>query len=86
MPEICRFLGIVIAMFYDDHNPPHLHARYAGHKATISLKDCTVLDGALPPRVMGLVIEWTTIHREELLQEWENARSNKPLFPIAPLE
>lgn len=85
MPEISRFFGIIIAMFYDDHNPPHFHARYGGYKAAIKIKDFAVLEGHLPPRVMGLVIEWATIHRDELLMDWEAAENKRPLFPIEPL-
>lgn len=86
MPEISRFLGIVIAMYFDDHNPPHFRARYGERKASILIKDFTVLEGTLPPRVMGLVIEWAAIHKTELLRDWENAKANTPLLPIAPLE
>ncbi len=85
MPEISRFFGIVIAIFYDDHNPPHIHVRYGGDKASIAIRDLSVLDGHLPPRVMGLVMEWVSLHKEELLKDWENAREKKPLFPITPL-
>ena len=86
MPEISRFLGIVIAMYYDDHNPPHFHARYGSHKASIVIKDFSVLAGSLPPRVMGLAVEWAALHGEELLRDWESAKANRPLAPIAPLE
>ncbi|MFH1227756.1 MAG: DUF4160 domain-containing protein [Planctomycetota bacterium] len=86
MPEICRFLGIIIAIFYDDHNPPHFHARYGEHKAVIKLDDLTILEGVLPPRVLGLVIEWASLHKEELANDWNMARDGKPLLPIKPLE
>jgi hypothetical protein len=86
MPEICRFLGIVIAMFYDDHNPPHFHARYEKCKATINVQELKIIEGFLPPRVLGLVIEWATIHKEELLREWDLAKEKQPLFKIKPLE
>ncbi len=56
MPEISRFFGIIIAMFYDDHNPPHFHARYGGYKASISINDFAMLEGYLPPRALGLVM------------------------------
>lgn len=69
MPEISRFFGIIIAMFYDDHNPPHFHAKYGNYKAAIKIKDFTVLDGFLPPRAMGLVVEWAAIHKDELLMD-----------------
>lgn len=57
MPEISRFLGIIIAMFYKDHSPPHFHVRYNEYKATISIKDLALLNGKLPPKALGLVIE-----------------------------
>jgi Domain of unknown function (DUF4160) len=66
MPEISGFLGIVIAMFYNDHEPPHFHACYGGRRATIEIENLTVLDGSLPPRVLGLVVEWAVLHQEEL--------------------
>lgn len=86
MPEICRFFGIVIAIFYDDHNPPHFHARYGDNKAVVKIDDLSILDGFLPPRVLGLVMEWAAIHKEELLKDWDLARESKPLIPIKPLE
>ncbi len=86
MPEISRFFGIVIAMFYDDHAPPHFHARYAGQRATIAIDTLAVLDGSLPARALGLAMEWAVIHREELLDNWRRAREQVPLHAIAPLE
>ncbi|MBI4824274.1 MAG: DUF4160 domain-containing protein [Nitrospirae bacterium] len=86
MPEICRFYGIIIAMFYDDHNPPHFHARYGSHKSAIRIDDFAVLEGFLPPRAMGLVMEWAAIHKGELLLEWKAVNEKKPLFPIEPLK
>ena len=58
MPEISRFFGIVILMFYNDHSPPHFHARYGEHRATIAIEPLAVLTGLLPPRALGLVMEW----------------------------
>ena len=86
MPEISRFLGIVIKMFFDDHNPPHFHAEYGGDVVLIEIRNLSVFSGRLPPRVMGLVIEWATIHQQELIVDWERARSQKDLLKIAPLE
>lgn len=86
MPEICRFLGIVIAMFYRDHNPPHFHVRYNQYKAIISIKDLAILDGELPPKVLGLVIEWASIHKQELVEDWRLAEELAELKPIKPLE
>jgi hypothetical protein len=85
MPEISRFYGIVIRMFYDDHNPPHFHADYSGHAALIHITTLAVISGSLPPRAMGLVAEWATLHREELLTLWEKAKSLEPLGKVDPL-
>jgi hypothetical protein len=86
MPEISRFFGIIIAMFYDEHNPPHFHVRYNEHKAEIGIQTLSLLAGRLPPRVMGLVMEWATIHQDELMADWLLARQQAELKRIAPLE
>jgi len=86
VPEISRFLGIVILMYYNDHPPPHFHARYAELKAIIDIESLTVLYGELTPRVLGLVVEWAALHKAELLADWELARKQEPLVRIAPLE
>ena len=62
MPEISRFFGIIIAMNYNDHVPPHFHARYGGQKAIVAIQTLALLRGRLPPRAFGLVIEWATLH------------------------
>lgn len=85
MPEISRFYGIIIAMFYGDHHPPHFHARYGDHKITIRISDFSVLEGYLPPRALGLVMEWAAFHQPELARNWELAQANQPLTPIKPL-
>ena len=86
MPEICRFFGIVISMFYADHAPPHFHARYGDHRAIIEIESATLLSGSLPPRPLGLVIEWAVKRRAELRDDWRLARQQQPLVPIPPLE
>ena len=86
MPEISRFFGIVVKMFFDDHNPPHFHAEYAGSIALIGIRTLSVFSGRLPPRAMGLVIEWATLHQQELLADWERAQTQQDLRPIAPLD
>lgn len=86
MPEISRFLGIVIAMYYADHNPPHFHAKYGEHEALIDIETGALLDGTLPKRALALVLEWHTMHREDLRKEWALAEARKPLFSIEPLE
>ncbi len=85
MPEICRFYGIIVAMFFDDHNPPHFHARYGRNNVAIEIKSLKVLEGQVPPRALGLVVEWASQHQDELLRNWELAKNNKPVKKIAPL-
>lgn len=86
MPEISRFLGIVITMFFNDHQPPHFHARYGEHKAQVDIKTISILNGYLPPRVLGLVAEWTMAHQNELLENWKLVQNNTLPNKIAPLE
>lgn len=86
MPEISRFLGIVIRMYFDDHNPPHFHAEYGSDLALIDIQNLAVFAGRLPPRVTGLVIEWATLHRQDLLADWDRARDHQELKTITPLE
>jgi hypothetical protein len=86
MPEISRFFGAVIAMQYNDHAPPHFHVRYGGQKAIVGIESLAVLAGRLPPRMLGLVVEWASLHREELLENWRLARQEAALNQVAPLE
>ena len=86
MPEISRFFGIIIKMFYDDHNPPHFHAEYGGHLALVDIMRLSVFSGQLPARVLGLVIEWATLHQKDLLADWDRARNQRELLRIDPLE
>ena len=85
MPEISRFFGIIIAMFYSEHNPPHFHARYGGDRVAIDIRTLRVLEGSLPPRALGLTVEWASQHQQELLADWELARSGHAPEKIAPL-
>ena len=85
MPEISRFLGIVIAMYYRDHAPPHFHALYGEHEVTIDIATGEV-NGNFPKRALAHVQEWRTLHRDELLNTWTLARASKPLPRIEPLE
>ena len=86
MPEISRFLGIVIGMFYNDHNPPHFHAYYGEHEAAIAISDGKLLWGSLPRRALAHVQEWRAAHVAELEDDWRRARAREPLTPIEPLE
>lgn len=86
MPEISRFLGIIIAMYYNEHSPPHFHARYGDAQVEIAIETLSVLAGKLPPRAIGLVMEWASRHQEELMVDWELARQQAELRKIDPLE
>lgn len=86
MPKISEFFGISIYMYFREHGPPHFHARYAGQEALIGIEDLSVLRGELNPRARGLVAEWASRHREELLHNWQRARNHEPLEQIEPLD
>lgn len=81
-----RFYGIVVAILYNDHEPPHFHVRYAGHKAIFAIDDLSLLRGELPPRALALVKEWAQLHQLELSEDWRRARQNEPLRSIDPLQ
>ena len=84
MPEISRFYGIVIFMNYNDHTPPHFHARYQGQEVTIDIQNGTVR-GEMTKRALKMIFEWLEMHEAEITQNWERARARQPLEQIAPL-
>jgi hypothetical protein len=85
MPTISAFYGILIRMFFNDHAPPHFHARYGEFEATIDISSRRVLQGDLPRRALSLVQEWAMIHRGELMKDWELCRENAAPVKIDPL-
>ncbi len=86
MPEISRIYGIVIAMYYDDHPPPHFHVRYGVQRAILSIDTLGVIEGRLSARTTGMVVEWAALHRPESRANWTRAERHGPLQRIAPLE
>ncbi|MES1243700.1 MAG: DUF4160 domain-containing protein [Acidobacteriota bacterium] len=86
MPRLSTFFGIIIAMYHNDHAPPHFHAVYQGFEAQISIETLEILRGSLPRRVFALVVEWAVLRRDRLRLNWEKARMGLPLDPIEPLE
>jgi hypothetical protein len=86
MPEITRFFGIVIAMYYNEHAPPHFHAKYAGQRAAFAISDLRITEGTLPRRAVSLVLEWAFQHREELMENWQRAEKREDLVKIEPLD
>jgi len=83
MPTIAYFYGIAIQMFYNHHNPPHLHARYGRARAIVRLADGEIISGELPPTAARMVREWTLARRAELEKNWRRARGHEPLERIA---
>ncbi|MFP4070133.1 MAG: DUF4160 domain-containing protein [Verrucomicrobiota bacterium] len=86
MPELSRFYGIVIQMYFGDHPPPHFHAFYGGSKAVVDIETLAFIEGRLPPRARGLVIEWATIHQEELREAFRKAETLEAPGKIRPLD
>lgn len=85
MPEISRFFGIVVFMYFADHAPPHVHARYGSNTVRIAIATTEILSGSLPPRALALLVEWIAIHRVELDDDWVRARAGRRLVRIEPL-
>lgn len=86
MPEVSRFFGIIVRMFYDDHEPAHVHVEYQGRKAKISL-DGNILKGSLgSTTAVRLVRQWLRLRHEQLRRDWELAMKGEPLEKIAPLD
>ena len=88
MPRISEFLGIVIDMYWEisgQHHAAHFHARYAEHEAVVGIEPLTVLEGSLPPRSLGHVMEWATLHKQDLLDDWDRAIRHERLARIEPL-
>ena len=86
MPTISTFFGIVITMYWREHEPAHFHARYGEFEAIIGIEALEVLRGSLPKRPLGLVLEWATQHRAELMEDWRLCRANQMPRQIQPLE
>jgi len=85
MPVISRFLGIIIAIYWDDHTPPHFHAKYGEYEITVHIVT-GVVEGQFPKRALHHVLEWYELHQEELMENWELCRKKENPKPIAPLE
>jgi len=85
MPELARFYGIVVQVYYGDHLPAHFHVQYAGHSAKIDIESLALIEGDLPARAKGLVIEWATLHRDELREAFNKAANLQQPGSIDPL-
>jgi uncharacterized protein DUF4160 len=85
VPRISSFYGIVIAMYYREHGVPHFHALYGGYEASIAIGTLKILRGDLPPRALRLVKRWASMHREDLLRDWNLAEQGEVLESIDAL-
>jgi hypothetical protein len=85
VPRISEFFGIAIYMYYREHQPPHFHAIYGDEEALIAIETLSLIAGRLSPRAIGLVTEWASMHKDELLADWHLAESKMPLARIEPL-
>ena len=86
MPELSRFYGIIIRMYYDDHPPPHFHAVYQGEEVQVDIKTLEVMKGRIRRRALVLVLEWAALHRGELRRAWNVASRNQEPDKIEPLD
>ena len=86
MPTICIFRGIKIYMNWREHQPPHFHAKYGGDEVVIGINDAEVLEGGIPSKQLKLLLGWTVLHQDELMDNWKLAEQKQDLFPIEPLK
>lgn len=86
VPEISRFLGIVVAMYYNDHEPPHFHARYGDHEIRVNILSGEIMSGTFPVRARRHILEWLDLHKPALVENWDLAQNREPLRRIEPLE
>jgi hypothetical protein len=85
MPELSRFLGIVVYIYFNDHNPPHFHVEYGEYAASITIIELRLLEGDLPSRILGYVVEWASMHKQELMNNWDMIQSVGKYNKIPPL-
>jgi len=86
MPELSRFYGIIVRMFYGDHPPPHFHAAYQGEEVQVNIETLEVIRGKIRRRALVLVLEWAALHRNELRSAWSLASRNQAPDKIEPLD
>ncbi len=86
MPTISVFYGIMIQMFWVDHAPPHFHALYAEYETLINIKTLEIIEGNMPRRALALILEWASLHRSELLEDWNLCEQKQMPKKILPLQ
>ena len=85
MPEISSFYGIIIYMYFSEHNPPHFHVKYADYAATVTIED-GIVTGTLPRRALNMVYDWLDLHKEELMENWRRLERYESFLKIDPLK
>ena len=85
MPEISSFYGIVIYMYFNEHNPPHFHVKYADFNAIVTIED-GIVTGSLPRRALNLVYDWLDLHKDELMENWRRLEKYESFLKIEPLK
>ncbi len=86
MPTISMFRGIKIFMNWNEHQPPHFHAKYGSNEVLVSINDIEVLEGTMPHKQLKMLLGWAALHQDELMENWELAREKQELFAIEPLK
>ncbi len=86
MPEVSRFFGIIIRMYFDDHPPPHFHAIYGGREVLVGIEPIVILSGKLPRRAESMVVEWAARYQRELIENWRRLNNDESVQKIDPLE
>ena len=86
MVQVSTFFGIIVSMYYKDHNPPHFHAEYQGKEIRIHIQTLEIIKGKLSPKATAIIMEWAVLHQTELMHNRENARTEGKIDKIAPLE
>lgn len=86
MSEISRFFGIIIIMYYKEHNPPHFHIQYNEYNAVFDMKQEAIIEGFLPKKQLRLILAWFEIHKTELFENWNNGLNKKEFIKIEPLK
>ena len=86
MPQLSRFFGIIISMYFRDHNPPHFHAKYNEYKCVVDIENLEVTEGDFPSRALKMVLEWAALHKDELLENWQEAQGEGNFKKIEPLK
>lgn len=86
MPEISRFFGMVILMYWDEHNPPHFHVRYGDDRAVINIKSLELMEGSLSRRALNMILDWAELHQQQLLEDWDLCQQSLLPNKIEPLK